>query len=366
MTVARPWVVDGHNDLPWALRDAYGLALEGVDLEAGMADLHTDLPRLDGVVGGQFWSVFVPTSFSGDSAVVATLEQVDMVHRLVARHTDALALATAADEVEAAAHDGRVASLLGMEGGHCIAESLGVLRAMHALGVRYMTLTHNDNVPWADSATDVPAVGGLTDFGRDVVAEMQRLGMLVDLSHVSDQVMHQALDMARAPVIFSHSSAREVCDSPRNVPDDVLARLPGNGGVCMVAYVGQFVKQGIADWYHEVLDDVEASGGDRRSYEQVMPILVDREHTAPPPPCTAEDVADHVEHIRVVAGIEHVGLGSDYDGASLFPVDMPDVGGHARLLDVLRDRGWSVSELAALAHGNVLRAMRGMEAEAGD
>jgi membrane dipeptidase len=364
MTDERPWVVDGHNDLPWALREGPGLALEGVDLAAGMPDLHTDLPRLAGVVGGQFWSVFVPTSFTGHRAVTATLEQVDLVRRLVRRHPDELVLATTADQVVAAAESGRVASLLGMEGGHCIAESLGVLRAMHALGVRYMTLTHNDNVPWADSATDHRAIGGLSDFGRDVVDEMQRLGMFVDLSHVSDEVMHQALDVARAPVVFSHSSARTVCDSPRNVPDDVLARLPANGGVCMVAYVGQFVKQEIADWYHDILDEVAAAGGDRRSWEHVMPILVERERTAPPPPCTADDVADHVEHVREVAGLDHVGLGSDYDGASLFPTDMPDVAGHARLLDVLRDRGWSSAELAALAHGNVLRAMRGIEAVA--
>ena len=364
MTPRRPWVVDGHNDLPWALREAHGLGLDDVDLAAGMPALHTDLPRLVGVVGGQFWSVFVPTSFTGHRAVTATLEQVDVVRRLVARHPDDLVLATTADEVVAAAESGRVASLLGMEGGHCIAESLGVLRAMHALGVRYMTLTHNDNVPWADSATDQPAVGGLTDFGRDVVREMQRVGMFVDLSHVSDQVMHQALDLARAPVVFSHSSARTVCDSPRNVPDDVLARLSANGGVCMVAYVGQFVKQEIADWYHDILDEVESAGGDRRSWEQVMPILVARARTAPPPACMADDVADHVEHVRDVAGLEHVGLGSDYDGASLFPVDMPDVAGHARLLDVLRERGWSSRELAAVAHGNVLRAMRDMEAVA--
>lgn len=366
MTI-HPYVIDGHNDLPWALRGQYAndlgeVDLTTVDLAGALPHLQTDLPRLTGSVGGQFWSVFVPSSLAGDAAVAATLEQIDLVHRMVAHHPDRLALATTADEVEVAAAAGRVGSLVGMEGGHSIGGSLGVLRMMHALGVRYMTLTHNDNLPWADSATDEPILGGMNDFGRRVVAEMQRIGMLVDLSHVSDAVMHQTLDMATAPVIFSHSSARALCDSPRNVPDDVLARLPANGGVCMVAFVGAFVKQEIADWYLDILDEVERTGGDRRDHVAVMPIVDARSATAPPPPCTAEDVADHVEHIREVAGIDHVGLGSDYDGAFLFPTDMPDVAGYARLFDVLRARSWSQRDLAALAHGNTLQALRGMEA----
>lgn len=269
-----------------------------------------------------------------------------------------------ADQVEAAVAAGRVASLIGIEGGHSINDSLGVLRMMHALGARYMTLTHNENVSWADSATDDPVHGGLTDFGREVVQEMNRLGMFVDLSHVSHQVMDQALDVASAPVIFSHSSARAVCDIERNVADDVLARLPANGGVAMVAFVGPFVKQEIADWYHSVLDVVRERGGDPRDYPTVMAVIAERTEVAPPPTCTAEDVADHIEHIREVAGVDHIGLGSDYDGAPSFPTDMPDVAGYPRLFEVLRARRWSDPELVSVAHGNLLRAMREMEAVA--
>ncbi len=362
---AHPYVIDGHNDLPIALREAYGLDLVGVDLHAGVPDLQTDVPRLHrGGVGGQFWSVFVPASLGGEKAVTATLEQIDLVHRLVRRYPDQLALCTSADQVEAAVAAGRVASLIGIEGGHSINDSLGVLRMMHALGARYMTLTHNENVSWADSATDDPVHGGLTEFGREVVREMNRLGMFVDLSHVSHQVMDQALDVASAPVIFSHSSARAVCDIERNVADDVLARLPANGGVAMVAFVGPFVKQEIADWYHSVLDVVRERGGDPRDYPTVMAVIAERTEVAPPPTCTAEDVADHIEHIREVAGVDHIGLGSDYDGAPSFPTDMPDVAGYPRLFEVLRARRWSDPELASVAHGNLLRAMREMEAVA--
>ena len=358
------YVIDGHNDLPIALREA-GLVVEDVDLVGGLPDLQTDLPRMRrGQVGGQFWSVFVPASYSGERAVTATLEQIDLVRRMVARHPDVLALCTTADEVEAAVVSGRIASLIGMEGGHSINDSLGVLRMMHVLGARYMTLTHNENVSWADSATDEPEHGGLTGFGRDVVREMNRLGMFVDLSHVSVPVMHQALDVSTAPVIFSHSAARSVCDTPRNVPDDVLARLPDNGGVCMTALVGMFVKQDIADWFRSCLDLVAERGGDPRDYASVMAVVAERRSVAPVPTCTAGDVADHVEHIREVAGLAHVGIGSDYDGAPVFPVDMPDVSGFPRLFEVLRERRWSESELAALGHGNVLRAMRAMESAA--
>ncbi len=360
-----PYVIDGHNDLPIALREAYGVDLAGIDLRAGLPDLQTDFPRLrQGGVGGQFWSVFVPASFTGEQAVTATLEQIDLVHRLVRRFPQDLALCTTADQVEAAVASGRVASLIGMEGGHSINDSMGALRMMHALGARYMTLTHNENVSWADSATDDPVHGGLTDFGREVVREMNRLGMFVDLSHVSHQVMQQALDVTSAPVIFSHSSARAVCDIERNVADDVLARLPTNGGVVMVAFVGPFVKQEIAVWYRSVLDVVRERGGDPRDYPTVMAVIAERTEVAPPPSCTAEDVADHIEHIREVAGVDHVGLGSDYDGAPSFPTDMPDVSGYPRLFEVLRARGWSERDLAAVAHGNLLRAMRDMESVA--
>jgi membrane dipeptidase len=250
---------------------------------------------------------------------------------------------------------------MGMEGGHSIGESLGVLRQMHALGVRYMTLTHNENTSWADSATDTPVIGGLSAFGREVVSEMNRIGMFVDLSHVSADVMRDALDETSAPVIFSHSSARAVCDNPRNVPDDVLERLPANGGVCMVTFVPAFVSPSAAVWYQSVLAEVDARGGDRRRFSDVDPVIEELSDAQPPPNATIEDVADHVDHVRDVAGVEHVGLGGDYDGTAFMPVGMADVSSYPRLLDALRARGWSDDDVARLTHGNVLRAMRGME-----
>jgi membrane dipeptidase len=354
-------VVDGHNDLPWAVRDLCGYDLTKVDLASGAPELHTDLPRLRaGGVAGQFWSVFVPCSLTGDAAVTATLEQVDFVHRLVAAHPDDLALCRTADEVAAATAGGRIASLMGMEGGHSINGSLGTLRMMHALGVRYMTLTHNENTPWADSATDEPVLHGLSDFGRDVVREMNRVGMFVDLSHVSPDVMRDALDVTAAPVLFSHSSARAVCDHVRNVPDDVLQRLATNGGVCMVTFVPPFVSQAWADWYADSLDEVVARGGDRRRFSDVDPVLRERMSSAPPP-ATVADVADHVDHVREVAGVDHVGIGGDYDGAVSFPAGLEDVSGYPRLFEELRQRRWSDDELRALGAGNVCRALRDME-----
>ena len=356
------YVFDGHNDLPWAVRDLCGYDLDRADLAAGVPTLQTDIPRLRaGGVGAQFWSVYVPCALRGGAAVTATLEQIDFVRAMVARWPHVFSLATTAAEVEATVAAGRIASLLGMEGGHSIDESLGTLRMMHALGVRYLTLTHNENVPWADSATDEPAAGGLTDFGRRVVAEMNRIGMFVDLSHVSADVMRDALGVTRAPVVFSHSNARAVCDISRNVPDDVLAKLPANGGVCMITFVPMFTTQRHADWYTECLDLTEERGGDRRNFADVFPVVEERYAADPPAPCTAADVADHVEHVRDVAGLEHVGIGGDYDGSTFFPAGMEDVSGYPLLFEELRRRGWSTTEVGMLAHGNVLRAMRGME-----
>ena len=358
-------MIDGHNDLPWAMRKLASYDLDQVDLRASEPRLHTDLPRLRaGGVGAQFWSVFVPCSLSGGEAVAATLEQIDFVHRMVDRYRDVLAFARTADEIESAVADGRIASLMGMEGGHSIAGSLGVLRTMHTLGVRYMTLTHNENTPWADSATDVAVVGGLSPFGRDVVREMNRIGMFVDLSHVSANVMRNALDESAAPVIFSHSSARAVCDNPRNVPDDVLGRLPANGGLCMVTFVTAFVSPATAEWYQRVLAEVEARGGDRRRSSDVDSVIKGWSDTDPPPAATIDDVADHVDHVRDVAGVAHVGLGGDYDGTAFMPVGMADVASYPRLLDALRARGWPDDDLYRLTHGNLLRAMRDMEAVA--
>ena len=363
--LARQPVLDGHNDLLWEARERVGYDFDRLDVGAGGTPTHTDLPRLAaGGVGAQFWSVYVPADLAGERAVTATLEQVDAAYRMVERYADRLALCTTADAVEAAWRDGRVASLLGAEGGHSIDCSLGTLRMLHALGVRYLTLTHNDNTPWADSATDVPAVGGLSAFGVEVVREMNRLGMMVDLSHVHDATMRAALDVAEAPVLFSHSSARAVCDHPRNVPDDVLERLPGNGGVCMVTFVPAFVNRACAEWEAEA----RAAGAERG----LAPL--DREATAafreewtrahPRPRAGVADVVAHCEHVREVAGIGHIGLGGDYDGVDALPDGLEDVSRYPVLLEALADRGWSEADLGALTSGNALRLMRDVEAAA--
>ena len=259
---------------------------------------------------------------------------------------------------------GRVASLLGAEGGHSINGSLGVLRSLYDLGVRYLTLTHNNNVGWADAATDQPEAGGLTDFGREVVAEMQRLGMLVDLSHVAAATMRDALAVARAPVIFSHSSARAVCDHPRNVPDDVLRRLAGNGGVCMVTFVPNFVSPDCAQWQFGLLAEMERRGLDRRDIAAWGSVAPEYERAHPFPESTLAQVADHVDHVRTVAGIEHVGIGGDYDGSARFPAGLADVSRYPALFAELLRRGWTEDELAALAGGNVLRVLKAAESEA--
>ena len=348
-------LIDGHNDLPWALRERAA----PVDLAEPVAGTHTDLPRLAaGGVGAQFWSVFVPASIPGDTAVTTVLEQIDLARRMIAAYPAALELALTAADVERIFAAGRVASLLGAEGGHCIASSLGVLRMLYELGVRYMTLTHNMNVGWADSATDTPAAGGLTDFGRDVVREMQRLGMLVDLSHVSISTMHDALDVAQAPVIFSHSSARALCDSPRNVPDDVLARLADNGGVCMVTFVPGFVSQECADWLAGLKAEAARRGLDPKDFAQLYSIKAEWEAAHPRPQATLAQVADHVEHVRRVAGVEHVGLGGDFDGTPDVTVGLEDVSTYPALFAELLARGWTEPDCAALAGGNLLRALR--------
>ncbi|WP_084181601.1 dipeptidase [Jatrophihabitans endophyticus] len=337
--------------------------LNGYDLDAYPVDVvqtatHTDLVRLrDGGVGAQFWSVYVPTRF-GAGSVTGTLEQIDFVLRMIARYPDRLALALTAADVDAAWSTGRIASLLGAEGGHSIDSSLAVLRTLHALGVRYLTLTHNDNVPWADSATDVPAVGGLSDFGRDVVREMNRLGMLVDLSHVAPTTMRDALAVTSVPVIFSHSSARAVTDHVRNVPDDVLGSLAGNGGVCMVTFVPSFVSTACHEWESAVVADMAERGEDRRDLAARDLAAARRAATDPPPVATVADVADHVEHVREVAGVAHVGLGGDFDGCDALPEGLGDVSTYPALLAELRDRRWSEDDLAALTHRNVLRTMR--------
>jgi membrane dipeptidase len=330
-------VVDGHNDLPWECRTERGGSVEDVGDTA--RTLHTDLPKLRvGGVVGQFWSVYVDVD--EPDPVRTTLQQIDLVHRLVARYPDDLQLARTAEDVRAAVGSGRIASLLGAEGGHSIGDDLAVLRTFARLGVRYMTLTHNDDTPWADSATGTHPHGGLTDRGREVVAEMERLGMLVDLSHTSPDTMRDTLDVATAPVVFSHSSTVAVNDHPRNVPDDVLARLADNGGVVMVTFVPKFVS---AEW---------------ASWERADPAT--RPTTGPL--VTVGDVADHVDHARQVAGVAHVGLGGDYDGTPVLPPDLRDVSRYPVLAEELRRRGWSDADLRALAGANVLRVLAATDA----
>jgi len=366
-------LIDGHNDLPWALRartTQNGGDLNQVvfDLDAPAQGLHTDLPRLAaGRVGAQFWSVYVPVSLAGASgagngAVTAVLEQIDLARRMIACYPGSFGLALTADDVEQVFASGRVASLLGAEGGHAIAGSLGVLRMLYALGVRYMTLTHNANVGWADSATDEPQAGGLTGFGRDVVREMQRIGMLVDLSHVSPDTMRDTLDVAGAPVIFSHSSARALCDSPRNVPDDVLARLADNGGVCMVTFVPGFVAQECASWMAGLKAEAARRGLDPRHLDQLFSIKAEWEQAHPRPGSTLAQVADHIEHVREVAGVGHVGLGGDFDGTDEVTAGLEDVSAYPALFAELLRRGWTEPDCAALAGGNLLRTLRSAEA----
>jgi membrane dipeptidase len=356
--------MDGHNDLAWAMRELCGYDLSAVDLAGGEPRLQTDLPRLAaGGVGAQFWSVFVPCS-EGERSVRSTLEQGVAAYAMVARYGDRVALATTADEIEAAWRDGRIACLMGAEGGHQIQESLAVLRMYHRLGVRYLTLTHNDNVPWADSATDEPSLGGLNDVGRDVVREMNRIGMLVDLSHVSHDVMRDALDTTTAPVIMSHSSAYAVCDHPRNVPDDVLARLAGNGGTCLVTFVPRFVNQDARDWALGAQQQARAGGVDPRDLSAMQEVELAYRARVPEPRATLDDVVTHLEHVRDVAGIDHVGLGGDYDGVDVLPTGLEDVSCYPRLLAALRDRGWSDADLAKLTCRNVLRTLRDAESVA--
>jgi membrane dipeptidase len=364
--LSRHPLVDGHNDLPWAIRDEFGGDPVLARLAEPVPQTQTDLPRLAaGGVGAQFWSVYVPATLAGANnghcAVTAVLEQIDTAHRMIQAYPDRLELALTAADVERIAATGKVASLLGAEGGHSINSSLGVLRSLYALGVRYMTLTHNNNVGWADSATDQPQAGGLTDFGREVVTEMQRLGLLVDLSHVASSTMRDALDVAQAPVIFSHSSARALCDHPRNVPDDVLQRLAGNGGVCMVTFVPFFVSPDCAQWQIGLFAELERRGLDRRDISAWDAVVPEYERAHPVPEATLAQVADHVEHVRSVAGLAHVGLGGDYDGSAGMPTGLADVSCYPALFAELLDRGWTEDECAALAGGNILRVLRDAE-----
>lgn len=330
-------VIDGHNDLAWACREQRGYDTTG--LAGSVPQLHTDLPRLAaGGVAGQFWSVWVDPSLTGAEQVTATLEQIDFVHRFVDDHPDRLAFARTASDVRDAMASGRVASLIGVEGGAQLDGSLAVLRQYARLGARYLTLTWSVTTDWADSATDDARHGGLTDFGREVVREMNRIGMLVDLAHVAPSTMRDALEATTRPVIVSHSATLALCDHPRNVPDDVIAAIGAAGGVVMVAFVPSFVSQARRDW---------VQGGQR----------------GPAPAVGIADVADHIEHVRDVAGVHAVGLGADYDGTDAMPAGLHDVSTYQDLLAELGRRGWSEADLHALAHGNVLRVLEASDAD---
>jgi membrane dipeptidase len=360
-------LIDGHNDLAWEYRQRVQNHLDKIDLRADTSHfekpMHTDIPRLKkGGVGGQFWSVYVPADVAGANAVVMVLEQIDDVHRLAARYPDVFEVATTADDIVRIHKAGKIASLIGMEGGHSIDNSLGTLRQVYAAGARYMTITHSKNNDWADSATDAPQHGGLTRFGEEVIHEMNRLGMLVDLSHVSPQTMKKAIAVAEAPVIFSHSSARALDPHPRNVPDDVLALLPQNGGVVMVTFVPSFVSPDVRAW------NAQKDGEEARlkalypeGPDQVKTELEAWVKAHPSPQATAAQVADHIEHVRKVAGIDHVGLGSDFDGITSTPADLTGVDTYPVLLAELLRRGWSDEDVKKLAGLNLLRAFRQAE-----
>ncbi|MFH8464238.1 dipeptidase [Streptomyces sp. NPDC017991] len=360
-------VVDGHNDLPWALREQVRYDLGARDIAADQsAHLHTDLARLRaGGVGAQYWSVYVRSDLPG--AVTATLEQIDCVRQLIERHPADLRSALTAADMEAARAEGRIASLMGAEGGHSIDNSLATLRGLFELGVRYMTLTHNDNIAWADSATDEPVVDGLSPFGHEVVREMNRLGMLVDLSHVAATTMRDALDTSTAPVIFSHSSSRAICDHPRNIPDDVLERLPANGGVAMVTFVPKFVLQAAVDWTVAADENMREHGFHHLdTTADGMKVHHAFEESRPRPVATVSTVADHLDHMREVAGVDHLGIGGDYDGTPFTPEGLGDVSGYPNLIAELLDRGWSKTDLAKLTWQNSVRVLAAAEDVARD
>ena len=335
-------LIDGHNDYPWALRDLDpGRDLAKADITKPVPKLMTDIPRLrQGGVSGQFWSVYVPASMQGNEAVRATLEQIDIVHRMVMRWPESFEIAYTAADIERSFKAKHIGSLIGVEGGHSIDNSLATLRMLYTLGAQYMTLTHSANLAWADSATDKPAHGGLTRFGEEVVREMNRLGMLVDLSHVSPDTMEDALRVTAAPVIFSHSSAKAVCNVARNVPDNILQLVAKNGGVVMVTFVPGFISQAVADF--DAKPEAERKG-----------------MTAPR--ATISQVADHIDHIRKVAGIDHIGLGGDFDGITQVVQGLEDVSKYPDLTAELLKRGYKDDEIKKILGLNVLRVMRQME-----
>jgi membrane dipeptidase len=356
-------VVDGHNDLPWRLREKADGFFKRYDLTQEQKALHTDIPRLrKGGVGAQFWSAWVPASTERKgTAVKQTLEQIDLIHRMIRQYPDVFEMASSADDIVRIRRQGKIASLIGIEGGHSIDNSLGVLRTLHALGARYMTLTHSENTDWADSATDTPKHGGLTDFGERVVLEMNRLGMLVDISHVSAETMRHTLKVTKAPVIASHSSAYAVAAHPRNVPDDVLKLVAKNGGVIMVNFYSGFIvpegARAMKDMfkaYREMKKKYPKDADFQEAWAQWK-----REH--PVPTGSVHDVVDHIEHIIRVAGIEHVGLGSDFDGISTVPKQLEDVSCYPYITQELLNRRYTREQIHLILGGNLMRVLRRAE-----
>jgi len=356
-------LIDGHNDYPWELRQKAKRDFRNLDISKPQPSVMTDIARLRaGGIGGQFWSVYVPVELTGQSAVTATLEEIDTVHRLVRQYPETFELALDAGDVERIFKSGKIASLVGMEGGHSIDNSIAALRMFYRLGARYMTLTHSKNTDWADSATDDPKFGGLSPFGEEVVREMNWLGMLVDLSHVSPDTMEDAIRVSQAPVIFSHSSARAVNDVPRNVPDTVLQRLPKNGGIVMVTFVPGFLSPKVAAWN-------KLQTAEQTRLTQLYPndqAAVTRGVEAwtnanPAPRALVSDAADHIDHIRTVAGIDHIGLGGDFDGITSVPEGLEDVSKYPSLTAELLRRGYKDDDIKKILGLNVLRVMREAE-----
>jgi membrane dipeptidase len=353
-------LVDGHNDLPWLIREETGGDVAAFQLDREN-DFDTDIPRLrEGMVGAQFWSVWIPGETPASAANAMQREQIETARQIIDLHPETFELALTADDIERIFAAGKIASLFGMEGGYAINNSLDELRGFFELGVRYMTLTHNVSLDWADAALGEPRHGGLTEFGRAVVREMNRIGMMVDIAHTSPATMHQTLDIAQAPVIWSHAASRALVDHPRNVPDDVLQRLPENGGVVMVTFIPSFLSKEVWEM-EEGLWATDAAIDSVRQYRETW-LAYDAEHGAVR--ASVEDVADHIEHVRDVAGVDHVGIGSDYWGMPDMPVGLEDVSGFPRLFAVLIQRGWSDEDLRKLAGENFLRALRSTEAVA--
>ncbi len=365
-------VFDGHNDVPIQIRARFDNQLADFDFtdttgtadeDSGRGAMHTDLSRLrTGKVGAQFWSVYVPFRLPEPEAVQMTVEQIDITKRLIAKYPNDLVLALTADQVETAMSEGRIASLIGMEGGHSIGSSLAVLRQMYAMGARYMTLTHNSNTPWADSATDDPEHGGLTDFGRDVVREMNRIGMLVDLSHVSEETMLDAMEVASAPVIFSHSGARAINGHARNVPDSVLAKLPENGGIVMVVALPGFLNDSEREWFaSRSAQEARLKSLYRGQPDIVKAGMEEWVEANPTPETMITHMADHIDHIKSIAGVEAIGIGADFDGMPTGPVGFEDVSGYPALFAELSRRGYSQVEMELIASRNAIRVMREAE-----